>query len=173
MEEMIKSSVIILVYTLVIFLFYFAIVSILPRIAKKRVITRANSPYLIRYTLIKTKWFSLKIHKIIQSDPEDLHDHPWSFISLILWGGYTEERILNPTDYASKWKYKFKFYSPLSLLIRKRPSIHRLILPKDKNGKPRPCFTLVLTLRRKSSWGFWKSDQWVEHHLYNPEKTES
>lgn len=33
------------------------------------------------------------LHKMEAPDPGvDLHDHPWAFLSLILWGGYTEER---------------------------------------------------------------------------------
>jgi len=27
---------------------------------------------------------------IIHSDIEDFHDHPWNYISIILWGGYKE-----------------------------------------------------------------------------------
>lgn len=33
------------------------------------------------------------IHRMDAPDPgRDLHDHPWTFWSLILWGGYEEER---------------------------------------------------------------------------------
>mgnify|MGYP003448137758 CR=1 FL=1 len=34
-------------------------------------------PYLVIYTLFTCKWFSIKIHKILISDPSDMHDHPW------------------------------------------------------------------------------------------------
>ena len=38
-------------------------------------------------------WFGVFVHRMDAPDPGiDLHDHPWWFGSLILWGGYTEER---------------------------------------------------------------------------------
>lgn len=38
-------------------------------------------------------WFGVFVHRMDAADPGiDLHDHPWWFGSLILWGGYTEER---------------------------------------------------------------------------------
>lgn len=37
--------------------------------------------------------FGIYLHKMEAEDPGvDLHDHPWPFGSLILWGGYWEER---------------------------------------------------------------------------------
>lgn len=37
--------------------------------------------------------FGMFLHRMDAADPGlDLHDHPWWFGSLILWGGYTEER---------------------------------------------------------------------------------
>lgn len=37
--------------------------------------------------------FGVFLHRMDAADPGiDLHDHPWWFGSLILWGGYTEER---------------------------------------------------------------------------------
>jgi hypothetical protein len=67
----------------------------------KEVITREdNLPYLIRRTLVKIgKYFSIKIHKIVQSDDACIHDHPWSFLSIILKGGYFEWTIAQPYDY--------------------------------------------------------------------------
>ncbi|MFP5276951.1 MAG: DNA methyltransferase [Acidobacteriota bacterium] len=50
-----------------------------------------DSPYLTRYTLFSTPWIHLCIHVFHRSDADELHDHPWPFASLILWGGYIEE----------------------------------------------------------------------------------
>lgn len=41
-----------------------------------------------RIKLIETPWWWVGIHIFRESDwGRDLHDHPWSFVSLILWGG--------------------------------------------------------------------------------------
>lgn len=62
---------------------------------KKKVIHRGdNKPYLVRYNLFECELFSIKIHHILLSDDDCQHDHPWSFISVILWGGYTEHRTI-------------------------------------------------------------------------------
>lgn len=42
------------------------------------------------------------IHRMDGPDPGvDLHDHPWDFWSLILWGGYDEQRV--DTREATSW----------------------------------------------------------------------
>lgn len=51
----------------------------------------AQSPYLIRWTLIETPLGAIYLHKFIRSDSPEHHDHPWAFASLILWRGYIEE----------------------------------------------------------------------------------
>ena len=40
----------------------------------------------------KTKWFpfNILVHKILKSDLGDLHDHYWSYVTIILKGGYWE-----------------------------------------------------------------------------------
>ena len=52
-------------------------------------------PFMIRYYLLfrkRPKWFPFNIflHKILKSDLGDLHDHYWSYLSLIIKGGYWE-----------------------------------------------------------------------------------
>src|SRR5260370_40658584 len=44
-----------------------------------------------RYTLLKTPWFNVYLHQL--SAPKwhsDCHDHPWSFVAILLWRGYLE-----------------------------------------------------------------------------------
>tara|TARA_Y100001970_G_C13805384_1_gene637197 strand:+ start:245 stop:673 length:429 start_codon:yes stop_codon:yes gene_type:complete len=52
-------------------------------------------PFMIRYYLLfrkRPKWFPFNIfvHKILKNDLGDLHDHYWSYITIILKGGYLE-----------------------------------------------------------------------------------
>ncbi len=48
--------------------------------------------YLHRYTLIHIKRLHCRIHRIRRPDITPfLHTHPFSYISIILWGGYTED----------------------------------------------------------------------------------
>ena len=55
--------------------------------------------YMDRYWLMKpSKWTlgcSVRIHHILSSDSDRvLHDHPWPFVTMILRGGYFEDRPL-------------------------------------------------------------------------------
>tara|TARA_B100001250_G_C19794856_1_gene788254 strand:- start:247 stop:654 length:408 start_codon:yes stop_codon:yes gene_type:complete len=52
-------------------------------------------PFMIRYYPLfrkRPKWFpfNIFIHKILKSDRGDLHDHYWSYFTVILAGGYLE-----------------------------------------------------------------------------------
>lgn len=53
--------------------------------------TDVRTEYITRLHVIKTPWFAICIHWINKPDPDPhLHDHPVSFLSLILRGEYTE-----------------------------------------------------------------------------------
>lgn len=49
--------------------------------------------YLYRWTLLRLKnGIGVYLHHFVGNDwSRDLHDHPKRFISVGLWGGYTEE----------------------------------------------------------------------------------
>ncbi|MBT1702937.1 hypothetical protein [Chryseosolibacter indicus] len=127
---------------------------------------KENPIYLIRYSLLTCPWFAIKLHKIMLSDDDCMHDHPWSFISIILKGGYVEHR----PDYKAHWEshagwffnsemnpalmpVKKTLYGAGSILFRKAPSVHKLEVFQ-------PATTLVITFRRKRQWGFHTPSGW-------------
>lgn len=124
---------------------------------RKKIIYRLTSedrvPYLIRWNLFGCKWFSVKLHKILLSDDACLHDHPWTFISLILRGGYVEE------TFSGK-----RLYGPGSILYRPAWWAHRLEIFQ-------PAITLVITFKKQRQWGFFTKFGWIAHNKYNQSKT--
>ena len=57
----------------------------------RRVFGMPGDPYLARRRIIQTPWFGIYVHQIYREDQDrDPHDHPWAFLTLILWRGYTE-----------------------------------------------------------------------------------
>ena len=50
-------------------------------------------PYLTRYVLIKARSWQLCLHVFHRSDFPDWHDHPWDFLTLVLWRGYIENLL--------------------------------------------------------------------------------
>ncbi len=130
---------------------------ILGRIKYNRIM-RDGKLYLIRITLIKTKWFSLKIHKAVMSDPAVPHDHPWNYWSLILWGGYFEEKTLPSPVHNLPWR-AISWYGPGRLLYRRGNKLHRLIIPDGKYS-----ISLILTTKKWRDWGFYDTVKgWISH----------
>lgn len=157
---------------------------------------RNNQPYLIRWTIIgfgiDSSWFSIKVHNILISDEECLHNHPWTFISIILLGGYREHTQALPWAYrpAPTWspaifndKNGFKIqnreFRRGSILFRPAHWSHRLelftkLIPKGHNGpaveQTIPAWTLVFTFRKVQRWGFFTRQGWIPNWKYNEEK---
>lgn len=117
---------------------------------------KSKIPYLIRYTLLSCKFFTIKIHKALISDPNEPHDHPWNYLSIILRGGYyeqtTREVVDTPlfidlskdfTPMPTRVIKEKTWYKPGSILYRKGDKLHKLIIP---NGKY--CISLIFTFKK-------------------------
>lgn len=141
---------------------------------KRKVITRMGDngreePYLIRWNLFECDWFSIKIHRILVSDDDCMHDHPWNFVSFILKGGYVEESPRIPYYVFSKdlsafvrnAETKKVLYGAGSILYRKARHIHRLDVFQ-------PATTLVISFRKIRQWGFFTSQGFI--HWFNYQK---
>jgi len=131
---------------------------------RKRVIyDRFNKvPYLIRYYLFlqdrKRFPFNITLHKILVSDIDDLHDHPWNYATLILKGGYWQH-----TPEGKHW------CGPGHFRYCKASDLHRLELSKIDN-KEIPCWSLFFMGVKKQEWGFIKNGKWIHNETYLKEK---
>jgi hypothetical protein len=133
---------------------------------KKKIIHRDDGGhYMYRWNLFECKWFSIKLHKIMLSDYDCLHDHPWPFISIILKGGYIEHRQIMrdngmPGLYRRLDKKIIKrIYHPGNILYRPANSIHKLEIYQ-------PAWTLVFTFKKQREWGFWTPKGWIHWTKY-------
>ncbi len=89
-------------------------------------------PFMVRYYLLfrkRPKWFpfNILVHKLLKSDLGDLHDHYWSYITIILSGGYWET-----TEKGTFWR------RPGYVGFRRGSDRHSLKIPEDK-----PTWTLL------------------------------
>lgn len=94
------------------------------------------------------KWhgkFGLYLHRFHRSDADrELHNHPWRWAcSLILAGGYTEERRTRSDDVVQR------VVSPWSFNWIGHDDFHRVDLTEGD------CWSLFLVGPKVSSWGFW------------------
>lgn len=102
------------------------------------IIGTPGDEYLDRIRIIVTPWFQIMLHRIYRPDRQrDLHDHPWDFLSIILWGRYIETTVAG--DRRCRW-WNWKRATD-------RHSI--------KWCSRRPVWTLVFTGPRQRTWGFW------------------
>lgn len=117
---------------------------------RRRYIGGKEDPLLIRWTLFRIPSFGIMLHKFCRSDYDRaLHDHPWTFISFILRGGYWEQ-----TETGRKW------YAPGSILYRPAEWKHRVIITQ-------PSWSLVVVFRRRRKWGFWVNEKWCWWRKYD------
>ncbi|CAB4128579.1 hypothetical protein UFOVP112_41 [uncultured Caudovirales phage] len=117
-----------------------------------------NEPYLERYYVFlkdrKTFPFNIFIHKFLKSDPDDLHDHPWSYFTFILKGGYYEW-IPGINCEVRKWR------GPGHFRVCRAESLHRIEL---KPGVT--CWTVFMPFTKVREWGFITKGKWVQWEEY-------
>jgi hypothetical protein len=113
------------------------------------------------------------LHRITAPDPGvDLHDHPFTFWSLILRGGYNEERV--PTWDAIRFAQRaaklpkihlrrgfLKFRHPWTLQKMGMDECHRIT-----HIYAPVTWTLVLRGPTRKGWGFFTPTGYVDHRLY-------
>ena len=79
------------------------LINLLARLCRRRVIGNADGDYLHRFAARWMGWLpgdkprnvSAYLHHFLRPDGDrELHNHPWTWaFSIVLWGGYTEERF--------------------------------------------------------------------------------
>lgn len=106
-----------------------------------------GTEYLTRLRIVQTPWFGVMMHDLLGPDKEDLHDHPWSFVSFILRGSYTE-RVDRSPGYAGKTRY-VRTWNRWSWHKMDANWAHRIerISPGTRS--------IIFTGKRKRDWGFW------------------
>jgi hypothetical protein len=132
-------------------------------LAVRQIRSNSGSLYLERFKVFgwmpgdKRRWpFSVYLHRFHRPDNEPsgvLHTHPWRWsFSLVLSGGYTEERL---TWRRSEWPpwpaghgWITRRIRPFRLNIFRSGAAHRI---DELHGE---CWTLFVAGPKDSSWGF-------------------
>lgn len=139
--------------------------------------------YMERYWVFNPKgffsrWFTARVHVIKRGDADrHLHDHPWSYTTFILAGGYTEVthhrdivsacawrrqeaahahlisslpgNDITYNDEVRKWECRV-YYGAGSVLRRKARSAHRLEVEDGTSAT-----TLFMMSNYQNKWGFY------------------
>jgi hypothetical protein len=131
---------------------------------------RTGEDYMHRYYLFlkDRKWFpfNFTLHKIVKSDDPIYHDHPWSYMTIILKGGYWEHTpVFTPEGTIlldiQHWR------GPGSVIVRKAGSYHWLEMDPEVG----PATTLFFMGPQQREWGFLinktkSKQQWIQWENY-------
>lgn len=142
--------------------------------------------YLERWSLTVDRIGSIKLHKMEAPDPgEDLHDHPWTFVTIPLWGGYVEERAEIRT--AHRWAHAAGLWADAAAKVAKglpdagqgargfrehvrwlKPRMMRLDECHRIVVLDRPVvWTLVICGPKRRPWGFYLADGFMAESQYD------
>lgn len=125
-----------------------------------RMIERDGKPYLGRYIIARFPGKrAIYLHQFWTSDPDDVHDHPWPNMSIILSGGYREH--YHDGTYVDR--------RPLSWTMRDATTLHRIEVAEGTEGT---AWTLFITGKRKRQWGFLTKDGWQPANEYDRQPVE-
>jgi hypothetical protein len=139
---------------------------------KRIVIYRINNePYLERYYLFlkdrKKFPFNIFLHKFLKSDPDDVHDHPWPYATLILKGGYWEwvPCFNQEGEKVGETRY---WRGPGHFRVCSPNSYHRIELKEGVTS-----WTLFMPGPQTREWGFLVKNKWVDNNTYLTERAKN
>ena len=142
------------------------------RLGRHRVILdrEDNEPYLERYYVFlkdrKRFPFNVFVHKFLKGDKDDVHDHPWSYSTLILKGGYWEW-IPNFNAKGKKIGERVYWRGPGHFRRCGANSYHRIELEPGVTA-----WTLFMPGSQERDWGFLVNDKWTQHEEYFEKRKE-
>ena len=142
------------------------ILKLLERMGRKRIVLDrvSDEPYLERYYLfLKDRaWFPFNVflHKFLKSDPDDVHDHPWPYFTVILRGGYWEW-VPQFNSQGQKIAEIAHWRAPGHFRWCSANSYHRIELDPGVT-----CWTLFMPGPKKRDWGFLVRGQWIQWEQY-------
>jgi hypothetical protein len=146
--------------------------NLLERMGRKRIVMdrQSDEPYLERYYLFlkdRDRFpFNVFLHKFLKGDPDDVHDHPWPYATLILKGGYYEwlPQFNSKNEKIGEicvWR------GPGSFRVCRANSYHRIELDPSVTA-----WTLFMPGPKKRDWGFLVNNKWIQHEQYLKDRYE-
>lgn len=113
-----------------------------------------------RYRVFKSKWLSVFLHEFIRGDGERcLHDHPWSFVTIILRGGYWETVAKPEVDCFDSESFIY-WREPGRVLYRPAEFSHRIDIEPPGGFNDDEPWSLVFVGPKVRDWGFYTLNGW-------------
>ena len=147
--------------------------NLLERMGRKRIVMdrQSDEPYLERYYLFlkdRDRFpFNIFLHKFLKGDPDDVHDHPWPYATLILKGGYYEW-LPQFDSKGNKIAEMCVWRGPGSFRVCRANSYHRIELDPSVTA-----WTLFMPGPQKREWGFLVNNRWIHNETYLSERAKN
>lgn len=116
-----------------------------------RLIEVGGGPYLERYHIASVFGRRIWLHHFVRDDKErHVHDHPWSAVSLVLCGGYTEElgEVI-----ADRMVLRDRTLTAGQINVIKSTTRHRI-----KTVQPGTWTLMLVSKRHGSGWWFYEPE---------------
>lgn len=118
---------------------------------KWEIIGPIDCPIMWRWTVLSGRFGKCLVHRFSpNARDKDPHDHPSSFVTIVLRGGYDDIKPDGTVD---------RLRAPAA---RFRSAEHAHI---TKVG-PQGALTIVVMFRKRRAWGFWRDGLWFEWSRY-------
>ncbi len=142
------------------------LVKLFPR--RHRTVYIEGEPYLLRFYIKRNGWLpGIYLHHFYMGDTDrELHNHPWKMSgSLILTGGYIEERLLESPAFPIPIRTKERV-GPGRINIIRADDFHRVDLIEGS------AWTIFVSGKKVQDWGFLDTEtgQYIPHREYLAEK---
>lgn len=115
---------------------------------------KIGANYLHRFYIIpRNRYFNIYLHRFVGDDKRsELHDHPWHFVSFLLWGRLLETTLTKSGWYVSR---RVPLFLPRFCNAHRQ---HRFAL----SIKSKSATTLVFTGPRFRDWGFYDHGRCIQ-----------
>lgn len=112
-------------------------------------------PLMVRRTLLAGRFGKLMIHRFFPgATDKDCHDHPASFVTIVVQGGYDDIQPDGTVD---------RLRAPA---IRFRRAEHAHVTRVHARVGGWGAQTVVVMFRKRRPWGFWRDGRWFEWKTY-------
>jgi len=126
----------------------------------KEIRSKDGELHFRRWALFDNAWFGVYLHHILKADEDKHpHNHPWSFIAIIIAGGY-REGLITIGGWFNKISGKTCENKPCRFLYRNKDYYHKI------HKLYGPTWTLVFRGPKRDNWGYLVlDDKDIPHHI--------